>query len=70
MADAMSKSIALLWQIYLMVGPGYQQVRGFCNRVRSFTTDMGVERLMARMPDCLVEFYEVWLGIKLPAGPK
>ena len=66
MADALSKTVALLWQIYLMVGPSFARVRQFCDRVRSFTTDMGVERLMAGMPDCLVEFYEVWLNSQLP----
>ena len=68
MADAMSKTIAFLWQVYLMVGPAYAHVRHFCNRVRSFTTDMGVERLMSNQRDCLIEFYEVWLGVRFFAG--
>ena len=67
MADALSKTVALLWQIWLMVGPSFSRVRQFCDRVRSITTDMGVERLIAGQPDCLVEFYECWLKARLPA---
>lgn len=65
MASALSKCIAFLWQVYLMVGPMYSSVRNYCNRVRSITTDMGAERLMSGHGDVLIEFYECWLGIKL-----
>ena len=65
MASALSKCIAFLWQVFLMVGPSYSDVRNYCNRVRSITTDMGAERLMSGHGDVLIEFYECWLGIKL-----
>ena len=68
MADSMSKAVALLWQIFLMVGPTFYQVRAFCSRVRSFTTDMGAERLIAGIADFLPDFYELWLNCKCPAG--
>jgi hypothetical protein len=68
MADAVSKCIALLWQIFLMVGPLFEDVRRFCCRVRSITTDMGVERQLATMVDCLPDFYRIWLKVKLPAS--
>lgn len=57
--DAAGKSLALLWQIYLMTGPSFNMVRLFCSRVRSITTDQGVERFLADFPCVLKDFYEL-----------
>ena len=64
----LSKTVASVWQIYLMVGPEFEQVRAFCGCVRSFTTDMGVKRLLAQVTDMLPDFYRLWLGVSLPRG--
>lgn len=56
-SDAAGKCLALLWQAYLMVGPSFQMMRLFCSRVRSITTDQGVERLLANFPDVLRQFF-------------
>ena len=55
--DHAGKTVGLVWQVFLLVGPDYASVRDFLNRVRSLTTDMGVERLLADMPDFLPDFY-------------
>ena len=55
---AIEKVCALLWQIFLMVGPGEEIVRAFCSRVRAITTDMGTERLIPSYQDILPDFFE------------
>ena len=67
MADAGGKTFAILWKIMLLVGPYYTRLRSFCNRVRSTTTDLGVERLVHRSADILPEFCRA-LKIALPRG--
>ena len=57
MFDAVGKTCALLWQIYLMCGPQYGMLRAYCNFVRSITTDMGVERKMVDFVNMAPEFY-------------
>ena len=46
--SALQKCLCLLWQIMLQVGPS--EVQSFCRSVRGICTDMGTERLLARMP--------------------
>lgn len=55
--DAVGKVLALLWQMWLMTGPGYGMLRAFCHRVRSVTTDQGVERFVANFKCILPDFY-------------
>lgn len=57
--DTVGKTIALLWQLFLMFGPEFATMRQVCSRVRSITTDCGVERRIVDMPDCLGDF--MWL---------
>ena len=55
---ALGKVVALLWQIWLTVGPDYAQVRlFFCNSVLGMCTDLGTERLIPRHADVLLDFY-------------
>ena len=61
--DAAGKAIALLWCIFLLVGPCPEQLIRFCDRVRCIVTDMGTERLIARCVDCLPEFFSIMLGV-------
>ena len=51
--DAVGKSLALVYLIWLLVGPTASQVIRFCDRVRGIVTDMGTERKIARSP-CLI----------------
>ena len=51
------KTIALLWQVYLIAGPSFEGMRKFLRRVRSLTTDMGAERGIADHSDILVDFF-------------
>ena len=51
MLDARSKTLALLFQIWLLVGPSAEEMIRFLSRVRCSLTDMGTERLMANMVD-------------------
>ena len=62
--DASGKVFALLWQIWLMVGPDPYQVLHFCERVRCIVSDMGTERLIARFVDILPDMFEVMLNTK------
>jgi hypothetical protein len=57
MFGALGKAITLLWQIWLMAGPSYTQMRNFLARVRSLTVDMGTERLLADFRDILPAFF-------------
>ena len=57
--DAVGKLITLLWQVFLVAGPSKHSIRMFCNRVRSLTTDMGTERLLAVHHDVLDMFMQV-----------
>ena len=57
--DLTSKTVALLWQIFLVVGPTFLAVRAFCNRVVCICTDMGTERLMTEVADILDLFYSL-----------
>lgn len=57
--DATGKCLALLWQVFLIVGPSYAMVSLFLRRVRSLTTDQGVERLLADFPLVLPAFFRL-----------
>ena len=63
--DATGKSLALLWLIWLSVGPDYDQVLRFCDSVVCIVTDMGTERLIARIPNFLEDFYSLILNINI-----
>jgi len=56
--DALSKTFAFLWQLFLVCGPLMATMRCVCNRIISFTTDSGTERLFAEFRDVLPEF--IW----------
>ena len=45
------KMVALVWQIFLLVGPSYNMVRKFLNSVVCILTDAGTERELADGPD-------------------
>ena len=49
--DSIGKTIALVWQIWLLVGPSPLEVIRFCSRVRCIVTDCGTERLLANIVD-------------------
>ena len=66
--DAFGKTLALLWQVFLIAGPSFEAVRAFCNKVRSLTTDLGVERLVVQQPDWLPDFWQL-LAPRLPRPP-
>jgi hypothetical protein len=59
------KAFALLWQIYLCAGPSYKNLRRCLCRVRSVTSDFGVERMIASAPDILPQLRR-WIGVPLP----
>jgi len=55
--SAMGKCAALLWQLYLMFGPSFSMMLATCKRVRSLTTDQGVERLLPDMRGNLLHIF-------------
>ena len=57
--NTLGKTFTLLWQLFLVCGPGFQMLRRVCARVRSVTTDMGVERGLSNVHDCLGDFYKL-----------
>ena len=59
MLDARSKTLALLFQIWLLVVRSAEEMIRFLSRVRCILTDMGTERLMANMVDCLPELFQL-----------
>jgi hypothetical protein len=66
MLSAQGKLMALLWQVFLMAGPCYKDIRAFLGRVRSITTDFGTERLLATHPDLFHNFCRE-VGIAIPS---
>lgn len=56
--DGRGKTFALLFQIWLLVGPRPCEVRRFCRRVRCIVTDAGTERLVANFGDVLPYFLQ------------
>lgn len=60
--DACGKALALIFIIFLLVGPSVRSIMRFCDCVRSITTDMGTERKLARFPCILEEFFGLMLG--------
>lgn len=70
LVDAKGKTMALLWQIFLLVGPSFDMVRRMCGRVRGIVTDMGVERKICDMPDVVAEMFELLCpGFKAASNP-
>ena len=65
--DQIGKSLALLWIIFLIVGPSAEQVIRFCDRVRCIVSDMGTERKNATMPCMIQEFFVCCIGVQVPA---
>ena len=63
--DLNGKLFGLLWQIFLLVGPCFDRLRLFCDRVRGICTDMGTERLIANSRDVLPKFCRL-IGIVVP----
>ena len=62
---AIGKCAALLWQIWLLVGPVFAHSRAFLQNVVSITTEQGTERLLADLLDLLPAFYK-YIGAALP----
>ena len=58
--DAVSKTIALLWAIWLLVGNDSADLRYFCDHVVCICTDFGVEHLTVEMADC-VDAFLAWV---------
>ena len=67
MVTVLGKLTALLWQIWLQVGPDFDACRVFCNNVFGVLTDLGTEENIPRHPDCLIEFFE-FLKCPIPRG--
>ena len=61
--DTHSKGVALLWACWLIAGPDAEALQWFCSKVRSFTTDFGVEMHILEMPEITNAFVE-WAGGK------
>ncbi|CAK0790716.1 unnamed protein product, partial [Prorocentrum cordatum] len=61
--SALAKTAALLWQIHLVFGGNATVMRKVLDRVRGVVSDMGTEYMVAKMNDCLPDFYQC-LGAK------
>lgn len=59
---ASGKMAALLWQCFLVSGKNWALFKTYLGRVRSLTTDMGVERLLIDQPNCVSH----WLSTAFP----
>ena len=62
---AVGKAMGLLWQLFLLLGPDEVRFRSFLRRVRSLTTDFGVEHYIPAMRDILPEFWRWAAGREL-----
>ena len=61
------KTYALLWLCFLMVGPSYVRLRAFLKCVKGFCTDLGTERQVPDVPDCLIDFCKS-INLRVPAS--
>jgi len=57
--DGYGKTLCILWQIALVVGPTWAAMKMALSRVRAIITDMGVERFIVNSEDCLDAFFKV-----------
>jgi hypothetical protein len=65
--SALGKTIALLWQIFLQIGPDFNLMRQFCSSVAGICSDLGTERLIARGADILIDFFN-FIGAPVPGS--
>ena len=54
--DSISKSMALIYAIWLVAGPSYAAMAYFVSKVRGVTSDYGIELLTVEIPNCLKAF--------------
>lgn len=57
MLDTTGKLLGLLWQLWLCAGPLYKVFRALCRRVRTITSDLGVERKLVDSINVTREFF-------------
>lgn len=57
--DGLGKVMALLWQVFLCVGPSWAAMKQFLHHVQGIVSDMGTERAAADFPDLLDLFFEI-----------
>ena len=55
-ASSMNKGIAMVHALWLVGGPSADDLRWICGKVRSFTTDFGVEMHLLEAPDMVDAF--------------
>lgn len=55
------KGVALLWALWLVAGPEERDLVYVCSKVRSLTTDFGVEMHLLEIPD-ITKAFIAWLG--------
>ena len=67
MRTLVGKTFAVLWQIFLVVGPTYSKLRSFTEQVVAFTVDLGTERGLPAIRDLLPQFCRS-VGIPVPDG--
>jgi len=61
--DSVSKTVALLWAIWLLCGPDVSDVLYFLNHVTCVTTDSGVELGTVETPNILYAFMQWVAGV-------
>jgi hypothetical protein len=67
MTDWSAKLMALVWAIFLVVGPGLEEMSYFWTHVRSLTTDYGVELSLQMVCDIIPAFI-LWVLRKVMEG--
>jgi hypothetical protein len=60
-----SKAFALLWALYLIIGPWEHGLKLFFSKVRGLTTDMGTELGLPDVPDLIKGFLNYLLGTSI-----
>ena len=66
--DVLGKAAALLWQLWLIVGPTFEALRFACSRVRCICSDFGTESHLANLADALPDFWAM-IAPKMPPEP-
>ena len=67
MFGLLGKAVTLLWQMWLMFGPSYSQMRAALLRVKALVVDFGTESGLPELRDILPAFFK-FIKAPLPAN--
>ena len=68
LSDAVGKTCALLWQLFLVAGGCWSAMHTLCSRVRAIVTDLGMEQFICNQPGLVLEEFFRLCPCPVPAS--